>query len=77
MNKKERAKIEIMCREIGYNEKQIKTIIKRAEKYNLTVLNLLAGFTCAWVVNIARTWLATVLAYLMLAYSKMRGSKRW
>lgn len=52
MNKKERAKIEIMCREIGYNEKQIKTIIKRAPK-NTTAADVATLIVWAWAFGAA------------------------
>jgi hypothetical protein len=58
MNKKEIAKVEKMLRELGYNEKQIKIIIKEIKKHKFTYENLLLilrwGVTCGIAVALAK-----------------------
>ena len=58
MNKKERAKIEIMCREIGYNEEQIQCLIRMAEKHKLTA-NSLPAYLLA--IGFGRAFLLTAI----------------
>ena len=53
MNKKEKAQIERICKKIGLSEKQIKTLIKRAEKANLsgTVLATILSLGALYVMG--------------------------
>ena len=53
MNKKEKAQIERICKKIGLSEKQIKTLIKRAEKANLsgTVLATILSLGALYVMK--------------------------
>ena len=52
MSKKEIAKIQKMLRGMGLNEKQIKIIIKRAEKAKLSAADVADAFVLVWAFGV-------------------------